>query len=368
MYLKELSLINFKNYSEAEFKFSPKVNAFVGDNGAGKTNILDALYYLSFTKSYFIQQDSLNVKHDEDFFLIKGLYNKGEEELDLSCGYKKDKKKVVKKNNKEYKKLAEHIGTIPLVMITPSDSTLIIGGSEERRKFIDGVISQYNKDYLNNLLNYNKILIQRNQLLKQFAKGGFFDSDLLSTYDEQLNKYGTDIYTERNTFIKELVPVFQKYYNHISGGNELVKMDYKSQLSEKNLLDLFEQNLEKDRIVTHTTVGIHKDDIELSLGEYPIKKLGSQGQQKTYLIALKLAQFEFMSKLNKFKPILLFDDIFDKLDAKRVEHILRLVLDNNFGQIFMTDANRYRIERILSELSDQYTVYNIEEGVVNAKI
>ena len=368
MYLKELSLINFKNYEEAEFKFSPRVNAFVGDNGAGKTNILDALYYLSFTKSYFIQQDSLNVKHNEDFFLVKGIYNKGNDELDLSCGFKKDKKKVFKKNKKEYKKLAEHIGTIPLVMITPSDSSLIIGGSEERRRFIDGVISQYNKEYLNNLLNYNKVLLQRNQLLKQFAKNGSFNKDLLSAYDDQLSKYGTEIFEERNKFTKELVPVFQKYYNHISGGNEIVKMFYKSQLHEDSLTNLFSSNLEKDRIVTHTTVGIHKDDIELSLGEYPIKKIGSQGQQKTYLIALKLAQFEFMSKLNKFKPILLFDDIFDKLDAKRVEHILRLVLDNNFGQIFMTDANKFRIERILSELSDQYTVYNIEGGNVNAQI
>lgn len=365
MYLKKLSILNFKNYDEANFEFSSKLNAFVGDNGAGKTNILDALYYLSFTKSYFLQQDSLNVKHDKDFFLIKGTYTKASEELELSCGFKKDKKKVFKKNNKEYKKLAEHIGTIPLVMITPSDYTLISGGSEERRKFIDGVISQYDKEYLENLLNYNKILLQRNQTLKQFAKSGRFDADLLSTYDHRLIKYGEPIHQQRKKFITDLTPVFQKYYNHISGGSETVGLQYISQLNDISFANLLSQNQDKDRIATHTTVGIHKDDIVLSLGKYLIRKLGSQGQQKTYLIALKLAQFEFMSKLSSYKPILLFDDVFDKLDSKRVEHILRLVLDNNFGQIFMTDANQYRIERILSELSEQYSVFNINNGKID---
>ena len=365
MYLKKLSILNFKNYDEANFEFSSKLNAFVGDNGAGKTNILDALYYLSFTKSYFLHQDSLNVQHNKDFFLIKGTYNKTDEELELSCGFKKDKKKIFKKNNKEYQKLAEHIGTIPLVMITPSDYVLISGGSEERRKFIDGVISQYNKEYLDNLLNYNKILQQRNQTLKQYAKNGFFDKDLLSIYNEALVKFGTPIHQERKKFIKELIPVFQRYYNHISGGTESVDMQYISQLNDVSFYDLISQNIEKDKLITHTSIGIHKDDIILSLGNFLIRKLGSQGQQKTYLIALKLAQFEFMSKQSKFKPILLFDDIFDKLDSKRVEHILRLVLDNNFGQIFMTDANQYRIERILSELSEQYSVFNIENGKIN---
>jgi DNA replication and repair protein RecF len=368
VYLKQLAILNFKNYNEANFEFSSKLNAIVGDNGAGKTNVLDAIYYLSFTKSYFLQQDSLNVKHNKDFFLIKGKYIKTEDELELSCGFKKDKKKVFKKNNKEYKKLAEHIGLIPLVMITPSDFSLISGGSEERRKFIDGVISQYNRDYLENLLNYNKVLLQRNQLLKQFAKNNFFDRDLVSTYDNQLVNYGNYIHQKRKDFIIELIPVFQKYYNHISGGSEIVELEYKSQLNENKFEDLIQNNLEKDRITTHTTIGIHKDDIELSLSNHLIRKLGSQGQQKTYLIALKLAQFEFMSKLSKFKPILLFDDIFDKLDSKRVEHILHLVLDNNFGQIFMTDANQYRIERILSKLSENYSVFNIEKGNVNGKI
>lgn len=367
MYLKELSIINFKNYDDAEISLSTKINAFVGNNGAGKTNILDAIYYLSFSKSYFHQTDLLNIKFNTDFFLLKGKYQKQDEELNISCGVKKEKKKILKKNNKEYKKLSEHIGLIPLVMISPGDYTLITGSGEERRKFIDGVISQYDKNYLDVLLKYNKAVQQRNKMLKQFAEFNNFDKDLLSVYDQQLIENGTIIHKKRKTFIESVVPVFQKYYNHISSGNETVELRYKSELSEKPLAEILTNNIQKDRLVTYTTSGIHKDDIDFNLGNLSIKKIGSQGQQKTYLIALKLAQFDFIQEKSNTKPILLFDDVFDKLDSTRVEQIIKLVIDNNFGQIFMTDANKHRIKRILSDISEDYKVFEIENGEANER-
>ena len=367
MYLKELEIINFKNYNDAEISLSPKINAFVGNNGTGKTNILDAIYYLSFTKSYFHQTDLLNIKFDTDFFLLKGKYQIQEEEINISCGVKKEKKKILKKNNKEYKKLSEHIGLIPLVMISPGDYSLITGSSEERRKFVDGVISQYDREYLNLILKYNKAVQQRNKLLKQFAEFNNFDKDLLSIYDQQLIENGSFIFEKRKSFIELLIPVFQKYYNHISSGNETVELKYKSELFSNNFGDILKNNLAKDRAITYTTSGIHKDDIDFNLGEFSIKKIGSQGQQKTYLIALKLAQFDFIREQSKTKPILLFDDVFDKLDSTRVEQIIKLVIDNNFGQIFMTDANKYRIERILSNISENYKVFEIDNNEANER-
>ena len=367
MYIKELEIINFKNYNDAEINLSPKINAFVGNNGAGKTNILDAIYYLSFTKSYFHQTDALNIKFDTDFFLLKGKYQINEEEIIISCGVKKEKKKILKKNNKEYKKLSEHIGLIPLVMISPGDYTLITGSGDERRKFVDGVISQYDREYLNLLLKYNKAVQQRNKLLKQFAEFNNFDKDLLSVYDEQLIENGTIIFEKRKAFIESLIPVFQKYYNHISSGNEVVELKYKSELTEKTFAEILENNIPKDKAVTYTTSGIHKDDIDFNLGNFSIKKIGSQGQQKTYLIALKLAQFDFIREKSNTKPILLFDDVFDKLDSTRVEQIIKLVIDNNFGQIFMTDANKHRIERILSNISEDYKVFEIENNEANER-
>jgi DNA replication and repair protein RecF len=282
--------------------------------------------------------------------------------LKLLADTKKDKKKSFKKNNKEYKRLIEHIGLIPLVMITPSDSVLITGGSEDRRKFIDSVISQFNREYLDKIIRYNKVLQYRNKLLKHFAQNKYFDNDLFETYNQQLIEYGEYIHKQRKNFISELIPVFQEYYDLISGGKEKVKLIYKSQLNDNNFSDLLNQNFEKDKILTYTSTGVHKDDIELILEDYLIRKKGSQGQQKTYLIALKLAQFKYMANKNKFKPILLFDDIFDKLDSSRVENILRLVSDDNFGQIFLTDANKQRIQRILSELTVEFSVYKIKDG------
>ncbi len=365
MYIKKLEIINFKNYNDANISLSSKINAFVGNNGVGKTNIIDAIYYLSFTKSYFHQTDLLNIKFDTDFFLLKGKYEINNEEINISCGVKKEKKKVLKKNNKEYKKLSEHIGLIPLVMISPGDYTLITGSGDERRKLVDGVISQYDRGYLEVLLKYNKAVQQRNKLLKQFTEFNNFDSDLLSVYDEQLIENGTIIFKKRGAFIKLLTPVFQKYYNHISSGKEVVEIKYKSELLEKSFADILKNNITKDRAVTYTTSGIHKDDIDFNLGTHSIKKIGSQGQQKTYLIALKLAQFDFIREKSNTKPILLFDDVFDKLDSIRVEQIIKLVINNNFGQIFMTDANKFRIERILSTISEDFKVFEIKNNEAN---
>jgi len=366
VFLEELSIINFKNYSDAFLKLSAKINVFVGNNGVGKTNILDSIYYLSFTKSFFNKTDILNIKFDEDFFLLKGKYIKNNEEFNISCGVKKDKNKILKKDKKEYNKLSEHIGLIPLVMISPADYNLISGTSEERRKFIDSVISQYDREYLEILLKYNKAILQRNKLLKQFSENNSFNKDLLSVYNEQLIDYGTSIYEKRKNFIKALIPVFQTYYKHISEGNEVVELTYKSELLNKSFSDILKENTPKDRVASYTTSGIHKDDVDFNFGEYPIKKIGSQGQQKTYLIALKLSQFDFIKEKSGVKPILLFDDVFDKLDSNRVEQIIKLVIEHNFGQIFITDSNKHRIETILTEISDEHKIFEIINGEINA--
>lgn len=364
MYLQNLSLVNFKNYEQVELEFSPKINCFVGNNGIGKTNLLDAIYYMSFCKSNFNAIDSQNVKQGESFFVIQGEYQKDDNLEKVYCGIKKGQKKTFKRNKKEYSKLSDHIGHFPLVMISPSDIGLILDGSEERRKFIDGVISQFDKQYLEDLIKYKRVLAQRNKLLKDFAKSHSFDHTTLEIWDDQLIYIGTNIYKKRVKFIEELIPIFQKYYNCISNSAEQVELFYQSQLHEESFENLLKASLQRDRITQYTTVGIHKDDLQLNLKEFPIKKIGSQGQKKTYLVALKLAQFDFITQLNGFKPILLLDDIFDKLDAIRVKQIINLVAENNFGQIFITDTHPERLETILADTDIDYKINRIKEGVI----
>lgn len=364
MFLEKLSLLNFKNYTDLEVQFSSKINCFTGNNGVGKTNILDAIYYLSFCKSYFTNVDGMNVRHNESLFVINGVYDVENKLEEIYCGFEKGRRKRFKRNKKDYDKLADHIGLIPLVMITPYDINLIVGGSDERRKFIDGIISQYDRDYLHELQRYNKALLQRNALLKEYGKSGSFDNEVIELYDAQLIDAGNHIFQKRSSFIKELKPLFQKYFQHISMGNEQVSLNYQSVLHEKKLADLFFENRAKDRLVKYTTGGIHKDDIDFMLGEFPMRKIGSQGQQKSYLVALKLAQFDFMQKICGFKPILLLDDVFDKLDSLRVEQIIKLVADNNFGQIFITDTNPNRVNKVLNQVQGEYFHY----GVDNAKL
>ncbi|QWX85629.1 DNA replication and repair protein RecF [Cellulophaga sp. HaHaR_3_176] len=359
MFLKKLSLINYKNFSSKNFDFDAKINCFVGQNGIGKTNILDAIYHLSFGKSYFNPIATQNIKHGEDFFVIEGNFDKNEREEKIACSLKKGMKKIIKKNGKAYDKLSDHIGFLPLVIISPSDRDLITEGSDTRRKFIDGVISQSDKEYLQTLLKYNKILSQRNSLLKYFAANHTFDKTTLSVYNEQLNGYGTEIFNKRITFLETFIPIFKEQYKAISGGNEEVDLVYDSKLQSSDLLSLLQQNIDKDRALQYTSVGVHKDDLNFDLEEYPIKKFGSQGQQKSFLIALKLAQFHFIKKQASTTPILLLDDVFDKLDENRVSHIIQLVNDEHFGQLFISDTHADRTENVVKTIHQSYKIFKL---------
>ncbi|NQU53281.1 MAG: DNA replication/repair protein RecF [Bacteroidetes bacterium] len=364
MHIEEISILNYKNINEVKVDFSPKLNCFIGNNGAGKTNLLDAIYYLSFCKSFFNSIDQLNINHEESFFMLNGNYKRLDSDETISVGLKKGQKKQFKRNSKVYKKLVEHIGLLPLVMITPSDVNLILGGSDERRKFMDGVISQYNQNYLDDLLKYNRALLQRNNLLKQFASQRFFDAELLSVWDMQLVEYGNRIHEKRTEFVEKLIPVFQRYYSFISQGNEKVSLVHQSSLYDNSFEETLTDSIQKDRAVQYTTQGIHKDDLVYYIGDYPIKKMGSQGQKKTYLVALKLAQFDFVKEISGIKPILLLDDIFDKLDHQRVEKIVKVVSGEQFGQIFLTDTNREHLDSIIERMSADFRIFNVDSGKV----
>lgn len=359
MYLERLSIVNFKNIASQSFDFQEKINCFLGNNGVGKTNVLDAIYYLSFTKSYFNAVAIQNIKHGENFFMIEGEYIINNRKETIVCSLKKGQKKVLKRNSKSYEKFSEHIGQIPLVIISPADRDLVIEGSETRRKFIDVVISQQNKTYLKELLAYNKVVSQRNALLKYFAANRTFDALNLEVYNTQLIDLGTKIYEVRKAFLEEFIPIFNAKYQIISDNKEQVNLLYKSQLHDFNMAVLLEQSLEKDKILQYTTTGIHKDDLSFEIGNYPIKKFGSQGQQKSYLIALKLAQFEFIKKQSGVTPILLLDDIFDKLDENRVAQLIDLVNNDEFGQIFITDTHLERTENIIKQSNKPYQIFKL---------
>ena len=363
MYLQKLSVTNFKNYQEDTLEFSDKINCFIGDNGAGKTNLLDAIYYLSFCKSYFNPIDTQNIRQGEKFFAIHGTYLKNGDSPDvISCIQKIDQRKSFRINHKEYERLADHIGLFPLVMVSPYDRDLINEGSEVRRKYLDGVISQFDKIYLDDLINYNKALAHRNALLKQFSESRTFDYSILEIWDKQLNEYGHRIHEKRVEFLKAFTPIFQYYFEYISEGKEKVTLGYQSQLFERELDQLLAVSVEKDRSARFTTCGIHKDDLELLIAGNPLKKFGSQGQQKSYVVAIKLAQFDYTRQVKGFKPILLFDDIFDKLDDKRVHQIIRLVSENSFGQVFITDTQRSRIEQVFKQVDIDHRIFEIIEG------
>lgn len=361
MYLKRLSILNYKNIREAELSFSPKINCFIGNNGEGKTNLLDAVYYLSFCKSHSNTIDSQNITHDEPFFVLNGCYDSCDEEHEIYCGLKRKQKKQFKRNKKEYERLSDHIGLIPLVIVSPNDTELILGGSEERRKFVDGFISQYDKQYLHSLIAYNKALTQRNALLKTEVA----DETLLDIWETQMAQNGEYIFERRREFIEQFVPFFNEFHRFISQEKESVELAYHSQLQEQNdLKSLLKEVRQRDLIIGHTTRGIHKDDLEMKMGNLPIKKIGSQGQNKTYLIALKLAQFDFLKRIVNVKPILLFDDIFDKLDAERVQQIILLLKNNRFGQVFISDTNREHISEILKSTGCEYHLYTVKGGEI----
>ncbi|MEN9919056.1 MAG: replication and repair protein RecF [Bacteroidota bacterium] len=365
MILERISILNYKNIEHIELDFSAKINCFLGNNGMGKTNLLDAIYFLSFCKSHNNLVDSQNINHTSDIALIQGHYQLNDDSKDeFLCSLRRRQKKIFKRNKKEYEKLSDHIGTLPLVMISPSDSELISEGSEERRKFMDMVLSQFDKEYLHALIRYNKALQQRNALLKSEIPT---DEALFELWDSQLSDQGQIIYQKRKEFIEQFVPTFQYYYKHICQSNEEVDLVYQSQLSAGDLMLLLKQKREKDKILGHTTVGIHRDDLEMVMDNYPIKKVGSQGQNKTYVISMKLAQFDFLRKAGLTTPILLLDDIFDKLDSARVEQIVKLVSGDNFGQIFITDTNRDHLDEILQKINNHYHLYVIENGEATAQ-
>ena len=361
MQLKTLSILNYKNITEAELAFSPKINCFIGDNGMGKTNLLDAIYYLSFCKSHSNSIDSQNILHDADFFMIQGHYDLNGVPEDVYCGMKRKQKKQFKRNKKEYERLSDHIGLFPLVMVSPDDSVLISEGSEERRKFVDGVISQYNRSYLQHLLSYNNALKQRNALLKLDSA---VDESLYDIWEEQMAEFGNLIFVERKKFISEFIPIFQDIYHRISGGHEQISLSYRSQHDDRDIALSMKQTRERDRILGYSTQGIHKDELEMLLDEYPIKRVGSQGQNKTYLISLKLAQFNFLKTAHNFAPVLLLDDIFDKLDSKRVTEIIHLVAGETFGQIFITDTNREHLDMILAQLEQPASIFMVVNGLI----
>ncbi|MEW4924965.1 DNA replication/repair protein RecF [Algibacter sp. 2305UL17-15] len=359
MILKSLSLVNYKNFESQSFNFNEKINCFVGNNGVGKTNILDAIYHLSFGKSYFNPVATQNIKHDEDFFVVSGEYIKDDKNEKIIVSLKRGQKKVIKRNGKAYEKFSEHIGFLPLVIISPADRDLIIEGSSTRRKFIDSVISQSDKKYLSQLINYNKVLAQRNALLKYFALNHTFNKDTLEIYNTQLTDYGTVIFEKRDAFLKEFIPIFKSRYEAISNGNEAVELVYESHLFEDDLNTLLNRSINKDKALHYTSVGIHKDDLVFNIEGHQIKKFGSQGQQKSFLIALKLAQFDFIKAQCGVNPILLLDDIFDKLDEQRVAQIIKLVDDENFGQLFISDTHADRTEDAVKQVHQSYEVFKL---------
>lgn len=364
MHLKRLALTNFKNYAQAELEFSPKINCIVGNNGVGKTNILDAIHYLSLTKSFFNNIDSISIRHGEEFFIISGTFVRDKEEDNIYCAFQKQKPKILRMNGKEYQRLSDHVGKFPVVMISPVDSALVSEGSEERRKFLNKIISQYDGEYLDSVLKYNKALQQRNRLLKDFSSTGNFENDSLSIWDSQLVKYGTYVFNVRETLVNELIPVFQERYSMISSEKERVKLSYRSHLSQGDFNEVLSNSIDRDRFLEYTSVGVHKDDLIFEMDEYSVKSLGSQGQQKTFLVALKLAKFDYIKSKSGFKPILLLDDIFDKFDAERVEQIIKLVGNHNFGQIFITDTHQERLYEILTSHKMDYKLFKINNNTV----
>lgn len=375
MILNRLSIINYKNIQEATLTLSPKMNCFIGPNGTGKTNLLDAVYYLSFCRSAYTSVDSQVIRHDQDFFVVEGDYtddrgmqgdNQDElRKLSIYCGMKRGTKKHFKCNKKEYKRLSQHIGLIPLIFVSPADTYLVDGGGEERRRLMDMVISQYDNLYLDALNRYNKALQQRNTLLKMEEEP---DLELMRIWEEQMAAEGEVIYEKRSAFVQELIPVFQQIYQQISDDRESVSLRYVSHGQRGPLLEVIQRDRMKDRAVGYSLHGVHRDDLEMLLGDYPMRREGSQGQLKTFVIAMKLAQFSFLKRTcSQTTPLLLLDDIFDKLDAHRVERIVSLVASKEYGQIFITDTNREHLDKILQANSFDYQLFSVHDGEVTVR-
>jgi len=362
MILNKLSILNYKNILQAEVGFSSKMNCFFGNNGMGKTNLLDVIYYLSFSKSHLHTPDSQIVHNGDEICVIQGEYLFDERTEEIFCAIRPRQRKQFKRNKKEYDKLSEHIGLLPLVMVSPADISLIQGGSDERRRFLDLILSQHDKHYLHALIQYNKALVQRNILLKNQPA----DLSLFEVLEMQMDMYGRQVYEKRKQLVEEFIPIFNTYYQTICNSAETIGLSYISHLAEENLASLLSRNREREHILGYTSTGIHKDELEMTLGHSLIRRIGSQGQNKTYLIALKLAQYAFLAEKGTATPILLLDDIFDKLDADRVEQIIKLVCGNDFGQIFITDTNRKYLDEILAATHHDYALFKVEQGEVQS--
>ena len=366
MILREISILNYKNIAQADLELSPKMNCLIGQNGEGKTNVLDAIHFLALCKSSTTSLDSACIRHDEEFCVLQGHFERedGMRE-DIYLGMKQGQKKQLKRNKKPYKRLTEHIGLVPLVMVSPTDGMLIAGGSEERRRFLDVVISQTDHRYLDALVSYNKALQQRNALLKMEDPSP--DPEVLSLWEEEMARHGQIIFEARRQYVEDFIPIFQRIYSHISKKKETVGLRYISHAQRGPLLDIIQRDRQKDLIMGYSLHGVHKDELEMTLGGFPIKREGSQGQNKTFLIALKLAQFDFLRRTgSQTTPILLLDDIFDKLDADRVEQIVRLVSGDSFGQIFITDTNRDHLDQILTQMNSDYRLFHVQGGTITA--
>lgn len=362
MWLENISLLNFKNYEELSLSFSPQINCFVGENGSGKTNLLDAIYYLSLTKSAFSSTEAQNIRHQQAFFLVKGKFEKEAEKYAIQFSLQEGQKKQFKNSRIPYEKLSEHIGLFPAVLITPNDTDIIRGASEIRRKFYDGIMSQISVEYLDQLLRYNHLLRQRNSLLKQFAETQRYDKDLLDSYSEPLLESGAFIYAFRKSFVNDFFPIFIEHYNNLSGQKEQVSISYESDFSQPGFRELFYKNYRRDLPAQRTTLGIHKDDYVFEIDNHPVKKYGSQGQQKSFVISLRLSQFDIIREAKGVKPLLLLDDVFDKLDDFRITKLSEMVATRSFGQLFVTDARPERTYQIFEPIVADKKVFTIHRG------
>ncbi|MES2799984.1 MAG: DNA replication/repair protein RecF [Bacteroidota bacterium] len=366
MYLKDLHLVNFKNYEEAELSLSEGINCFFGRNGAGKTNILDAVYYLSMCKSYLNAMDRQNIRFEEQFFSIRGEWMKEGASIEIHCAVKMGAKKVFRRNKKEYERLADHIGQFPAVMISPYDRDLISEGSELRRKWMDGIISQFDRQYLDNIQKYGRVVEQRNALLKNMFDHGLFDRESIDVWNEQMCNLAASIHQKRKQFIEEFLPIFQERYQFIGSDAEVVGLEYRSQLNDASLEDWLKTFERKDAFSQHSNAGTHRDDLIFTIKGHPIKKFGSQGQQKSFIIALRLAQFEWLKKHLAVTPVLLLDDIFDKLDQYRVGKLLQLVSEHYFGQVLVTDTDFERMRSFFEGNDTGFQIFEVEQGTIKA--
>ncbi len=390
MFLQKISLAHFKSYEHESFEFSERVNCIVGENGTGKTNLLDAIYFLALTKSSISNQDALSINHEAEYMMIEGVFSmldvrdsmfvddnidmekdtisqpipNSEHQISknehlITISLQRGQKKAVLRDKKAYERISEHIGRFPVVMLSPNDTDIIRDGSEERRKFFDGVMAQLDSEYLENLLQYNRLLLQRNSLLKQFAERNYVDELLLDVYSDPLVEVSLNLYQARNQFITEFLPLFKKHYNTLSVSREEVEMIYESEVGAENFTQIFRKNRQRDLAAQRTTIGSHKDDFIFEINGFTLRKFGSQGQQKSFVIALKLAQFEMLTKVKGFPPLLLLDDIFDKLDDRRIQQLITMMVDGTFSQVFITDARPERTRQLLGDLGVEVKYFEI---------